>query len=137
MHRTVANQSHQPSPQAGETLDLAKYQGQRIPKRRKRRVQPQTPALAPAPISGQMHPLAAMNAVQVIEDKYPSVRPRWMGQATPLRFLTTDEAAQYLRKSTSWLLRQGDIPYLPGRPNTYAIEDLDAWHERNKHQPLN
>ena len=53
------------------------------------------------------------------------------------RYLTTPEAAQYLRKSESWLLRQGDLSYLPGRPNTYAIEDLDAWMERHKHQPLN
>jgi hypothetical protein len=53
------------------------------------------------------------------------------------RYKTTSEAAQYLRKSVSWILRQGDIPYLPGRPNVYATEDLDSWVERHKHQPLN
>lgn len=53
------------------------------------------------------------------------------------RYLTTPEAADYLRKSQSWLLRQGDLAYLPGRPNTYAIVDLDEWVARHKHQPLN
>jgi helix-turn-helix protein len=52
------------------------------------------------------------------------------------RYLTTPEAADYLRKSQSWLLRQGDLPYLAGRPNTYAVADLDAWVERHKRQPL-
>jgi len=52
------------------------------------------------------------------------------------RYLKSSEAAWYLRKSESWLLRRGDIPYLPGRPNIYAVEDLDAWFERNKHVPL-
>ena len=51
-------------------------------------------------------------------------------------YLTTSEAAGYLRHSVSWLLRRGDIPYLPGRPNMYAVRDLDEWFERNKHQPL-
>ena len=52
-------------------------------------------------------------------------------------YLTTTEAARHLRRSTSWLLRQKDIPYLPGRPNVYAIFDLDAWFENNKQNPLN
>jgi hypothetical protein len=55
----------------------------------------------------------------------------------PKRYLTTPEAAGYLRRSQSWLLRQGDLPYLSGRPNIYAIDDLDAWVERHKHHPLN
>ena len=50
-------------------------------------------------------------------------------------YLTTPEAARYLRRSTSWLLRQGDIPYLPGRPNLFAAADLDGWFERNKWVP--
>jgi hypothetical protein len=55
----------------------------------------------------------------------------------PYRYLTTVQAADYLRKSVSWLLRQGDIPYLPGRPNVYVIDDLEAWVDRHKHRPLN
>lgn len=50
-------------------------------------------------------------------------------------YLTTTEAARYLRRSTSWLLRCGSIPYVPGRPNLYAISDLDAWFEGHKHIP--
>ncbi len=53
------------------------------------------------------------------------------------KYLTTKQAAQYLHKSVSWLLRQGDIPYLTGRPNTYSVADLDEWFERHKHIPLN
>lgn len=67
-----------------------------------------------------------------LEEKTPSSdhSPRMQ------RYLTTSEAAAYLRKSQSWLLRQGDLAYLPGRPNTYLIDDLDDWVQRHKHQPL-
>jgi hypothetical protein len=51
-------------------------------------------------------------------------------------YLTTPEAAAYLRRSVSWLLRRGDIAYLPGRPNTYCITDLDEWVSQHKHRPL-
>lgn len=47
-------------------------------------------------------------------------------------YLTTDEAAAYLRRSPSWLLRQHDIPYVRGVPNTYRRKDLDDWFERHK-----
>lgn len=47
-------------------------------------------------------------------------------------YLTTKEAAKYLKKSASWLTRQPDIPYLRGIPNTYKRKDLDEWYERNK-----
>jgi hypothetical protein len=50
-------------------------------------------------------------------------------------FLTTPEAAAYLRRSVSWLLRQPDIAYLPGKPNLYALVDLDVWVERHKVRP--
>lgn len=50
-------------------------------------------------------------------------------------YMTTNEAARYLRRSTSWLLRTGRIPFVPGRPNLYSIRDLDAWFEANKHIP--
>ena len=50
-------------------------------------------------------------------------------------YMTTEEAADYMRKGTAWLLRQADIPYLPGRPNLYLRADLDDWFERNKHKP--
>jgi len=50
-------------------------------------------------------------------------------------FMVTDEAAKYLRKSTSWLLRQPDLPYLKGTPNLYTKSDLDAWFQRHKFKP--
>lgn len=51
------------------------------------------------------------------------------------RYLNTAEAARYLRRSVSWLLRSGEIPFVPGRPNLYSVKDLDAWFEANKHVP--
>ena len=49
--------------------------------------------------------------------------------------MTTPEAARYLRKSESWLLRQSGISYKRGIPNTYKRKDLDDWFERNKFTP--
>ena len=46
-------------------------------------------------------------------------------------YLTTEEAAAYLRKSQSWLLKRDDIPFLKGVPNLYRREDLDDWFERH------
>ena len=51
-------------------------------------------------------------------------------------YMKTLEAARYMRRSISWLLRQKDIPYLPGKPNLYARQDLDDWFERNKHNSM-
>jgi hypothetical protein len=50
-------------------------------------------------------------------------------------YMTTSEAAQYLRKSGSWLLKQSDLPYLRGTPNTYRRKDLDEWFARHMHKP--
>ena len=50
-------------------------------------------------------------------------------------YLTTDEAAAYLRKSVSWLLRVPDRAFLRGKPNLDAKSDLDAWVERHKFKP--
>jgi len=50
-------------------------------------------------------------------------------------YLTTPEAAAYLRRSVSWLLRQPDIPHLRGNPNVYKRADLDAWFERARWTP--
>jgi hypothetical protein len=50
-------------------------------------------------------------------------------------YLTTDEAAAYLRKSVSWLLRVPDMAFLRGKPNLYAKNDLNAWVDRHKHRP--
>lgn len=47
-------------------------------------------------------------------------------------YLTTTEAAQYMRKSVSWLLHNKEIPYLTGSPNTYKKTDLDAWFNKTK-----
>ena len=52
------------------------------------------------------------------------------------KYLTTKEAAAYLRKSVSWLIRRKDIPYVSGNPNTYAMADLDKWFESNKYIPM-
>lgn len=60
-----------------------------------------------------------------------SSRRQEMGQV----LLTTTEAAKYLRRSVSWLLRQPDIVYLPGKPNLYAVKDLDTWVEKHKFRP--
>ena len=49
--------------------------------------------------------------------------------------MTTAEAARYLRKSESWLLRQHDIEYVRGIPNTYERVALDDWFERHKYVP--
>ena len=50
-------------------------------------------------------------------------------------YLTTREAAAYLRKSVSWLLRVPDMTVLRGKPNLYAKTDLDTWVERHKFRP--
>ena len=50
--------------------------------------------------------------------------------------IVTKDAALLLCRSVSWLLRQGDIPYRPGRPNQYRVGDLLDWFEANKHNPL-
>ncbi|HOW96322.1 MAG TPA: DNA adenine methylase [Kiritimatiellia bacterium] len=47
-------------------------------------------------------------------------------------YLTTKEAAMYLRRSPSWLLHNKEIPYLTGSPNTYKKSDLDAWFNKTK-----
>jgi len=47
-------------------------------------------------------------------------------------YMTTIEAARYMRKSTSWLLKQKDIPYYRGKPNLYRKEDLDDWLNSNR-----
>ena len=43
------------------------------------------------------------------------------------KYLTTLEAAAYMRKSRSWMVQRKDIPYYRGRPNLYLKEDLDRW----------
>lgn len=52
------------------------------------------------------------------------------------KYLTTKEAAVYLRKSVSWIIRRKDIPYLPGNPNVYSRTDLDEWYENIKYKPM-
>ena len=67
------------------------------------------------------------------QDAQPAENPSM--RAIGADYLTTNDAAEYLCHSVSWLLRQGDIPYLRGRPNLYSRRDLDAWFERNKYSP--
>jgi len=51
-------------------------------------------------------------------------------------YLTTIEAALYMRKSRGWILNRKDIPYYRGKPNLYKKEDLDDWLNRNRrHEP--
>lgn len=49
-----------------------------------------------------------------------------------IEYMTTVEAARYMRHSTDWLLRQKDIPFYRGKPNLYLRKDLDAWLEENR-----
>lgn len=49
--------------------------------------------------------------------------------------LTSQEAAAYLRHSTSWLLRQPDLPYIKSTPNLYRRVDLDDWIKRHVLKP--
>lgn len=66
-----------------------------------------------------------LSKVERPRDTHPVCRP----------YLTTTEAARYLCRSVSWLLRCGEMPYVPGRPNLYSVKDLDDWFERKKHIP--
>jgi hypothetical protein len=50
-------------------------------------------------------------------------------------YMRTEEAAGYLRKSTAWLLKRNDIPYVRGVPNIYRKKDLDEWYERQMFKP--
>jgi len=55
---------------------------------------------------------------------------------TESKYLTTFEAAAYMRKSRSWILLRKDIPYYRGRPNLYLREDLDRWmNDRRRSVP--
>jgi hypothetical protein len=76
------------------------------------------PVLAPASLPGKDGGVVGV-----------AVRP------TESAYLTTDEAAAYLRKSVSWLLRVPDMVFLRGKPNLYAKNDLNAWVDRHKHRP--
>ena len=58
-----------------------------------------------------------------------------IGWGEVVGYLTTKEAARYLRRSVSWLLRQPDIPFVPGKPNLYEQTDLDAWLQKHKIKP--
>ena len=82
---------------------------------------------------------AGLNSLQTIA---PASLPTQAGcvvgvavRPTDSPYLTTDEAAAYLRKSVSWLLRVPDMAFLRGKPNLYAKNDLNAWVERHKHRP--
>lgn len=55
---------------------------------------------------------------------------------SPRDLLTTAEAAEYLRHSTTWLLKQNDIPYVRGTPNIYKRIDLDDWLKRHTLKPM-
>ena len=57
------------------------------------------------------------------------------GQPETQEHLTTREAAAYLRRSTSWLVKRNDIPFVRGTPNTYKKSDLDGWFKANKFVP--
>lgn len=50
----------------------------------------------------------------------------------PQGYMTTEEAAEYLRRSVSWMLRQKDVPYYRGKPNLYRKADLDQWMDENR-----
>ena len=51
-------------------------------------------------------------------------------------YMTTEEAARYMRRSVSWILRRKEIPYYRGKPNLYRREELDDWLTRyRRHEP--
>jgi len=52
-------------------------------------------------------------------------------------YLDTRDAAKYLHKSVSWMLRQKDIIYYRGKPNLYLPNDLDNWMTlKRRHDPV-
>jgi len=52
-------------------------------------------------------------------------------------YLNTRDAAKYLSRSVSWMLRQKDIPYYRGKPNLYLTNDLDNWMTlKRRYDPL-
>jgi len=65
----------------------------------------------------------------------PGGRIGGRGEVAGPTYLTTEEAAAYLRRSVSWLLRVRDLPFLRGKPNVYTKADLDGWVERHKVRP--
>lgn len=67
------------------------------------------------------------------DDKQPAETRQVRDSNSP--YVTTEEAAAYLRKSVSWMLRQKDIPYQRGTPNIYDKRDLDEWFMGNKYLP--
>ena len=73
---------------------------------------------------GVVLPVVAMSA-------HRSDTPEVVIKQVESPLLTTPEAAAYLRRSVTWLLRQGDIPYIRGVPNLYRRVDLDRWIEDN------
>ena len=108
------------------------------------------PSAAPVPLHGELlgpELSAAMRNGNVtlhyfdvgrVVDTFSIIAEKLLTRSVPEQvseYLTTDEAARYLRRSSSWLLKQHDIPYLKGVPNTYSRKDLDAWVERNKFHP--
>ena len=53
-------------------------------------------------------------------------------QVQAAKYMTTAEAAEYLRRSVTWVLAQKDIPRIKGVPCVYLRADLDEWFERRK-----
>lgn len=53
------------------------------------------------------------------------------------KYLTTIEAAKYMRRSRGWILNRKDIPYYRGKPNLYLKRDLDTWLDSfRRYEPL-
>lgn len=53
------------------------------------------------------------------------------------KYLTTIEAAKYMRRSRGWILNRKDIPYYRGKPNLYLKRDLDVWLDSfRRYEPL-
>jgi hypothetical protein len=57
--------------------------------------------------------------------------------ANESKYLTTIEAAKYMRRSRGWILNRKDIPYYRGKPNLYLKRDLDTWLDSfRRYEPL-
>lgn len=93
-------------------------------------------ASTPAPTPSDQGFAIAPTPLQFDADVIADGRKRGLPAGlTASPYLTTDEAAVYMRKSVSWLLRLPDLPFLRGKPNLYVKADLDAWVEKHKFRP--
>ena len=84
-------------------------------------------------ITADIENIDLVNKTQPAENRVNVLARNRSSAVSP--YLTTEEAAQYMRKSESWLIKQADLPFLKSAPNLYSKKDLDDWFERHKFHP--